>query len=114
MDASPSGISKMDVLGTHCSGEVFKVGVLGMKPKPITPQGEAGGCEFRPSWAIAAPGMGFMVKLVLSHSSSVRCGFFLVCPMCRNQVVSGFLSEGIISYVAVDLVCLWEDEVRSL
>lgn len=34
--------------------------------------------------------------------------------MSRSQVVSGFPSEGVVSYVAVDSMCLWPDELRSL
>lgn len=45
----------------------------------------------------------------------LRCGFFLFCPMCRRSQLFLVLGpprpapEKIVLYVAVDLVCLWEE-----
>ena len=53
-----------------------------------------------------------MARLFLSFSL-VLCGFFLIFPVSRSLVFSGFSSEEIVLCPAVDSVCLWEGEVRE-
>ena len=50
-----------------------------------------------------------MARLCLRLSSLFQYGFFLVFTMHRSYCISEFLSEGIVMYVAVDLVYLWEE-----
>ena len=50
-----------------------------------------------------------MARLCLRLSSLFQYGFFLVFTMHRSYCISEFLSEGIVLYVAVDLVYLWEE-----
>lgn len=52
--------------------------------------------------------MMFLVRLCLSLSYLLQHGFFLIHSMGRSCLASfRVLSEGIVPYVAVDLVCLW-------
>lgn len=44
----------------------------------------------------------------LRHSGAPRCGSIIVCCKGAVQLVFRSFSEGIISYVAMDLVCLRE------
>lgn len=54
--------------------------------------------------------MELVAKLFPGLPYLFQCRFFPLFTCCVGvaQLVSGFLPEGIIPYVAVDLVCLWE------
>lgn len=53
--------------------------------------------------------MVFMVRVGLSIYCPFPCGYFLIYPMCRSQLFSGLLSEGIFPCVAIYSVCPWEE-----
>lgn len=63
------------------------------------------------SWElrVTAPRVRFMARLCLRLSYLFQYVFFLVFTMHRSYSTSEFLSEGIVWYVAVALVCVWEE-----
>ena len=90
--------------------EVLKVVVPHVGSKLFNPQGEAGSFEF-PSDCMS-PCWGGVYDETVSQPLlpiSVWVFFLFAWYLGVTQLVSGFLSEGIIPYVSLDLVCLWEE-----
>ena len=56
------------------------------------------------------PRVGYMLREYLSFSYPFQCEHFLICRCVGfSQLVSGFLSQGIVPCAAVHLVCHWEE-----
>lgn len=93
--------------------EVLKVGMLDIGFKCFTLQVEAGSFDFLPDFMIA--GVGAMARFCLSLSYPLHyvCLFVcFICPMCRSHLIFfGFLSEGIVLCIVVDLVYPWEEVI---
>lgn len=49
------------------------------------------------------------MSLYLCLSCLSSCGPFIICCEGAVQLVFRFLSEGIVPYVALDLLCQWDD-----
>lgn len=78
--------------------------------KPFTPQGEVGSCEFSSNCMSLFWGLGLWQDCFSASPSHLSMGVFsFVWCIWVTQLVSGFLSEGIIPYLAVDSVCPWQD-----
>lgn len=91
--------------GFISQAEVLKVVVPSVGSKPYTPQREAGSCELPPSLSLL---QGW--DCVWGFPAHFRVGVFSLASRVRvTQVVSRFLSEGIVLCVAEDSVCLWEE-----
>lgn len=73
--------------------------------KPFTPEGEAGNCEFPPDCMLLCQD-GVCEKSVSQPFLSILMWVFFLFAQCVRvaQLVSGFLSEGILLGAAVDLV----------
>lgn len=86
---------------------VLKVAAPDVRPKPFTPQGEAGSCL--PVVCLHTRG-GFYCEIMYQPLLPVLIrGFFLVNKYKGvAQLASAFPSEGIVPYVAICVVCLWE------
>ena len=65
------------VLEAHFSGGSLKVGVLDVRSKSFTPQGEARCCEFS---AFALPGVGFTERVCLDLPTCFNMGVFPHSP----------------------------------
>lgn len=89
--------------------DVLKGWAPDMRSIPFTLQQGAGSCEFPPSCGVTALGMEFMVILFLSFSylnPIVGFSSFSLCIGDTTKLVSRFISEEIVPYVAVDMVFL--------
>lgn len=58
---------------------------------------------------------GVYGELCLSLLNPLQCAFFFSFTQCVGvaKPASEFLSEGIIPYVTVDLVCVWEEVISG-
>lgn len=94
---------------------VLRVVVPTVGFKPFTRQREAGSCEFPPNCVSLCQGWGLWWDCVWGFPTHVSVGFFLFSWCIRaNQLVSGFISEGIILYIAEHSVCLWKEVSSGL
>lgn len=86
--------------------EFLKVGLPDVKIKPFSPQGEAGSYEFPPCWVLAPHGWGLWQHPVSASPTCFHVVFFLHLPdMCRSHTeFLMFVLEGIVMYIAIDLV----------
>ena len=75
--------------------------------KLFAPQGEAWGCEFPPNYGSPHCGWGLLQDFDLACSICFYVGLFPPFGRCIGvaQLVLGFLSDEIVSHIAVDLVC---------
>lgn len=103
-------LSKLDVLGFHLLGAGLKVGVSDVGWKPCASQREAQIWEI-PLALCAWPCMVWhWWRARISASSACSGGCFLTHPVCSSHwACFGFLSEEIVLYIAIGLVCLWEE-----
>lgn len=59
-----------------------------------------------PDWGL----LWSLWRVCLGPSYPFLLGFFLIYLVCRSHsAIWGFLSEGVVLFVAVDLTCLWEE-----
>ena len=108
----PYWLSLLDVLGVRISGVGLKIARCGVQ----TFCSSGGSSESWVSYGlwVTTLWVEFSARLCLICSYLCWFGVFLDCPLRRSlsAIVLWFLSEEIFLYVAVHLVCLWE-EVRS-
>lgn len=98
-------LSALGVLGVHLLGGSLKSWAPDVASKPLASLGKLGIVRFHLIVCCGA-GVGLYGKTV-----SLQCGVFFSFTSCVGaaQLVSEFLSEGIVSCIFIDLVCLWEE-----
>lgn len=96
-------------LGLISQVKILKVGVSVVGFKLFTPQEESLGFEFSPDCRSLYMRWSIWWDCVSASSTCFDVGFslFIQC-VGVSQLALGFLSEEIVPYVAVDVVCLWE------
>ena len=105
----PCWFSKPNVFGACLSGAGPKGEVPDVGHKSLTPQREFPYLWHPSRLWVTVLGVGFLVRLGLCLSYLSQCGPFILCCGVAVQVVLWFLSEGIAPYVAVDVLCPWEE-----
>lgn len=106
-------LSLLCVLGTCLSGAVLNIRALDVGLKSFTLQGEAGSWKFPPDCMLLCRDRVYYAS-VFQPLPPFWCGYFLFHWMCKSlSAVTGFLSEEITLYVAVDLVCLGGSKFMS-
>lgn len=92
--------------------EVLKVGASDVGSKPFTCQGEAGSCWFPPSCVFLGWVLWQYCVSAFPNPFKVDIILFIQCVGVA-QLVSGFLSEGSVLYVAVDWMYPWEEVIQE-
>lgn len=106
---APVGFQSQAFWGPVSQLEVLKSGALYVESKPFTPQGDAG-C----SLPMVCPCGGGEVYGRVVYQPLLPISIWFFPPSFTRwvgvaQAFSGFLSEEICLYIAVDLACLWEE-----
>ena len=90
--------------------QVLKVGVLDEGFKPFAPQGEAQVCEFPPHCGSLWQRWSLWQDCVSASPTCFNVGFYSFTQCVgATQLVMGILSVEIVLYVAVGLMCPWEE-----
>ena len=108
MDASPVGLQSYAFCGIYSTCVILKSWGTRCLIQAS--------CSLRRSWElwvsswlyIAVLGVGFIGRVCLSFSYPYQGEYILIWYVEVTQVFSGFLSEEIVLFVAIDLVFLWK------
>lgn len=95
---------------------VLKSRALDVQSKPFPPQGEGGSWGFPPNCVLLVLGVGFMARVCLSLSHSLRCEYFFICQICGSHSVCAWISfRGNCSiYSHIFVMSIGEMELRRL